>query len=240
MEVKPSPKEETDFVRVDGAGPSAPPPDLLINQLAAAGVAETAKLAAHLRACHLDERSIVTLDHEDLVEVLQSARQAGVSVGDRAKLKALVRRSGSDHTIPTGPWQHTPAPPSSPHAQQQAGPGYGAAAGPPSTPPAPKRLVMMYNQLVKQLVPLRVGVVELIDSVVSQYFAPALTNNSLWPRIVAFIVMTKGLKAIFKRRHGSSAFAAFLLGFFIRPRAVVAGTAEEAPSPAPAPAPAAE
>lgn len=236
MEVKPSPKEDPDFVRVDGAGLSTPPPDLLINQLAAAGVAETAKLAAHLRACHLDERSIVALDHEDLVEVLQSAKQAGVSVGDRAKLKALVRRSGSDHTGTCGP----PAPPSSPHAQQQAGSGYGAAAGLPPTPPAPKRLVVMYNQLVKQLLPLRVGVVELIDSVVSQYFAPALRNNSLWPRIVAFVAMTEGLKAIFKRRHGSSGFAAFLLGFFIRPRTVVADTAEEAPSPAPAPAPAAE
>jgi hypothetical protein len=236
MEVKPSPPLKEDFVQVGGV-PSAPPPsDLLVEQLAAAGVVETGKLADHLRRCHLDESSVVALDHEDLLEVLQSAKEVGVSVGDRAKLKALVRRNTSNHVNFTaaGPPPAAAAPSTMPQQQQQQPPPPTTTTPPP--PAAPKRLVLLFNQMVQQLVPLRVGVVELIDSVVSQYFAPAFRNNSMWPRIVTFIVMMKGLGAVFKRRHGSNALAAFLCGYFIRPHPVGAETAEEAPSPAPAPA----
>eukprot|EP01043_Picozoa_sp_COSAG02_P066572 COSAG02_NODE_10407_length_1947_cov_1.637446_3_plen_234_part_00 len=233
MEVKPSPMNE--FVQV-GAPASAPPSDPLVDALAAAGVAETGKLADHLRGCHLDESSVVTLDHEDLLEVLQSAKEAGVSVGDRAKLKALVKRSTSNYNFTAAPG---PPPAASPPHQGHAAGQPPPAPAPPASP-APKRLVVMFNQIVQQLVPLRVGVVELIDSVVSQYFAPAFRNNSMWPRIVTFMVVMRGLGAVFKRRHGSNALAAFLCGYFIRPRPVGTEAAEEAPSPAPAPAPAAE
>lgn len=232
MEVKPAPGEE--FVRVGGEEEGD---DVLAGQLAVAGVVETGKLAAHLWACHLDERSLAGLDNEDLVEVLQGAKEVGVSVGDRAKLKALVRRSSPNHTYFTSPGPRASVPPSPTpqpqhqHQQEQEAAGHGATATPSPTPPEPKRLAVMFNQLAENLLPLRTGVVELIDSVVGQYFTPALSNNSLWPRAVALVIVVKGFGAVFKRRHGGSAFAAFLCGFLIRPRQVAAETTEDDTSP---------
>jgi hypothetical protein len=246
MEAKTGPMEETgggqteDFVRVDERQHVDP----LVIYLAAAGVVETSLLAAHLRSCHIDESSLATLDDGDLVEVLQGCKQAGVSVGDRAKLKALVKRTTSNHTYFTVPEPHMPsAPPPSPH-QPDGDAGQRSRQQQQQQqqqqPAPPTRLISTFNQLAERLMPLRTGVAEFIDSIAQQYIQPALRENTgwmaLWARALVVVVMLKGVSAVVKRRHGSSAFAAFLCGFFIRPRAVAAERPPaEAPSPAPMP-----
>jgi hypothetical protein len=215
--------------------------DPLCTYLENAGVVDAPALASALRRAHLDESSLAQLDDEDLREVLAEAKACGISVGDRAKLKALVKRTTSNHTYFTMPPQAT-APPPSPRA---AGAGVPPPAAAPGAPPLANRFVRTFDRLARQSLPLRQSAVDFIDRCQIDYVAPALAHESSWPRLLMLFVMAKAFGGVFggsSRRHArsGSALACFAVGYFMRPRAVaaeppLAATEAEAPSPAPVP-----
>ena len=66
-------------------------------------MAEGATLARVLRSEQVhDPGAFLALDAEDVAELLGTAKREGVSVGDRAKLKALIRASGNQ-AVPVTP-----------------------------------------------------------------------------------------------------------------------------------------
>ena len=212
--------------------------DPLQTYLANAGVVEPSKLGACLRSCNLDESSLAQLDDEDLREVLGDCKAHGISVGDRAKLKALVKRTTSNHsyfTVPPQPSAPPPsygAPPSSP-----VPPPVAAAGGPAPPPPLANRFVRTFDRLSAQALPLRQSAADFIDRCQTDYISPAIDGKSWWPRVLVLFVMAKAFDGLSSRRRSGSALACLLVGYFMRPRTVTTEAAAPAEAPSPAPAP---
>ena len=81
--------------RARGQG-GAPTVDPLASFLMGSGITESATVADVLRCEQVhDPGSFLALDADDVIELLATAKEKGVSVGDRAKLKALIRASGN-------------------------------------------------------------------------------------------------------------------------------------------------
>ena len=81
--------------RARGEG-GAPTMDPLASFLMGSGITESDTVADVLRCEQVhDPGSFLALDADDVIEVLVTAKAKGVSVGDRAKLKALIRASGN-------------------------------------------------------------------------------------------------------------------------------------------------
>ena len=103
------------FVDVEGTGSSHPCHDAcapsqnagkeeLAIFLRAVGVVDAATVAAVMAQEQLhDEDSFLSLDGDDIAELLTMCQKAGVSVGDRSKLKNAIRRSGNTHVPETTP-----------------------------------------------------------------------------------------------------------------------------------------
>ena len=86
--------------RGDGGAPTTDP---LASFLMGSGITQSATVADVLRGEQVhDPGSFLALDADDVVELLATAKAKGVSVGDRAKLKALIRASGNT-TVPETP-----------------------------------------------------------------------------------------------------------------------------------------
>lgn len=89
----PSPQMPAPARAVGGATANT---DALASFLAGSGITESATVAGVLRGEQVhDPGSFLALDADDVVELLATAKRQGVSVGDRAKLKALIRASGN-------------------------------------------------------------------------------------------------------------------------------------------------
>ncbi len=89
------------FVDVRVMEPTAADP--LASFLMGSGITQSVAVADVLRGEQVhDPGSFLALDAEDVVELLATAKAKGVSVGDRAKLKALIRASGNT-SVPDTP-----------------------------------------------------------------------------------------------------------------------------------------
>jgi hypothetical protein len=123
--------------RAAGGG-GAPTTDALASFLAGSGITQSATVADVLRGEQVhDPGSFLALDADDVIELLATAKRKGVSVGDRAKLKALIRASGNT-TVPETP-RPSPRQPSqgiaSLRAQFDAAPPEQVYEQPPPPPP---------------------------------------------------------------------------------------------------------
>ena len=72
-----------------------------------------------------------------------------------------------------------------------------------------------FERLATKVQPMTAAVVEFMDGVAQQYIAPALADQSFWPRLLIIWVVFKALRGML-RRKGSSAIAAFLVGAYLR------------------------
>ena len=219
MEAKPAPLQQeggAGFVEVEQQS------DPVVTFLSRLGVVEADKVAASLRRQHLDEASLTALEADDAAEVLECAKRDGITIGDRAKLKVALWR------VPSAPAAHAPhsaAPPNdapspapAPAATTSA-PAASASAPPNHQPGVPGRkrgqFVAVFESLATKVQPMSAAVIEFMDGVAQQYIAPALADQSFWPRLLIIWVVFKALRGML-RRKGSSAIAAFLVGAYLR------------------------
>jgi hypothetical protein len=76
--------------------------DVLLAYLRGVGVCDIATMAGVIRGQDLLPAHLPGLDADDIVELLAACRKAGVTVGDRSKLKIAMRRQGNTQ-VPVTP-----------------------------------------------------------------------------------------------------------------------------------------